>query len=430
MTDKVELDPAVAGQSERLTRNAEHVEPKGELEQRLAGGRPLRVKLGVDPTASDITLGWAVPLRKLRQFQDEGHTAVLIMGDFTARIGDPSGKSETRPQLSKEEVQANAEKCVQQLLDILSEDNLEVRYNSEWLEPLDLSDVLRLTSHYTVAQMLERNDFSKRYRDRRPISIVEFMYPLLQGYDSVAVEADVELGGTDQLFNLLVGRDLQSAFDQRPQIALTMPLLVGLDGVQKMSQSLGNYVSIREQPAEMFGKVMSIPDSLVGQYAALATDLEPAEAEELVKTAAGGGPEAGRAKRAVARAVVELYHGATEAGGAEEAFDRQFKRREAPEVVRQMLIPGDAVEHDRVYLPRVLVEAGFAKSGSEAKRLIEGGGVQVNKEKVSVLNVSLGDLDNALLQVGKRSFVRLTTGEASGPMATVSRELKRKDKPG
>ena len=430
MTDKAELDPAVAAQLERLTRNAEHVEPGGELELRVAEGRPLRVKLGVDPTASDITLGWAVPLRKLRQFQDEGHTAVLIMGDFTARIGDPSGKSETRPQLSKEEVQANAEKCVQQLLDILSEDNLEVRYNSEWLEPLDLSDVLRLTSHYTVAQMLERNDFSKRYRDRRPISIVEFMYPLLQGYDSVAVKADIELGGTDQLFNLLVGRDLQSAFDQRPQIAMTMPLLIGLDGVQKMSQSLRNYVSIREQPAEMFGRVMSIPDSLVGQYAALATDLEPAEAEKLVKTAAAGGPEAGRAKRAVARAVVELYHGAEEAGGAEDAFDRQFRKKEAPEVVRQMLIPSDAVDHDRVYLPRVLVEAGFAKSGSEAKRLIEGGGVRVNREKVSVLEVSLGDLDDALLQVGKRSFVRLTTGEASGPMATVSRELKRKDRPG
>lgn len=416
---------ATRAQLERLVRNAEHVEPKGELEKRLEEDRPLRVKLGVDPTASDITLGWAVPLKKLRQFQDEGHTAVLIMGDFTARIGDPSGKSETRPQLSVEQVQRNAEACVTQLLDILSEDNLEIRYNSEWLEPLDLTDVLRLTSHYTVAQMLERNDFSKRYKDQRPISIVEFMYPLLQAYDSVAVKADVELGGTDQLFNLLVGRDLQTAFDQRPQIALTMPLLVGLDGVQKMSQSLNNYVSIREAPEEMFGKLMSIPDELVGQYAALATDLEPQQVEELKRAAAQGGPEAGRAKRGVARAVVSLYLGPEAAEQAEAAFDRQFKERQVPEAVDVRLIPTDAVDHDRVYLPRVLVETDLVKSGSEARRLIAQGGVKVNGEKVANEWIPLDDLDNALLQVGKRKFVRLTTGEASGPMATVSSRLKR-----
>ena len=418
----------VQAQFERLTRNAEHVEPRAELLQRLEEGRPLRVKLGVDPTARDITLGWAVPLRKLRQFQDEGHTAVLIMGDFTARIGDPSGKSETRPQLSPEQVRSNAEACVAQLLDILSEDNLEIRYNSEWLEPLDLSDVLRLTSHYTVAQMLERNDFAKRYREHRPISIVEFMYPLLQGYDSVAVTADVELGGTDQLFNLLVGRDLQGAFGQRPQIALTMPLLVGLDGVQKMSQSLGNYVSLRDEPAEMFGKVMSIPDTLVAQYAALATDLDPETVDRLSEAAAGGGPEAGTAKRDTARAVVGLYHGDAAARGAEEAFDRQFKERQAPKEVPVKLIPSDAVENERVYLPRVLVDVGLASSGSEARRLIEQEGVKLNGESVPVQWVSLEELDDAVLQVGKKRFVRLTTGEASGPMAAISRDLRRKNR--
>src|SRR5919106_2981012 len=254
------MDPT--GQLETLVRHAERVERTEELGERLASGRPLRVKLGVDPTARDVTLGWAVPLRKLRRFQDLGHTAVLIIGDFTARIGDPSGKSETRRQLSEEEVRANAEACVAQLLDILSEDNLEVRYNSEWLEPLDMADILRLTAQVTVAQMLERDDFAKRYSSNAPIAIHEFLYPILQGFDSIAVEADVELGGTDQLFNLLLARDLQRGRGQQPQIALTMPLLEGLDGVQKMSQSLNNYVAIRAAPAEMFGKLMSIPDEL------------------------------------------------------------------------------------------------------------------------------------------------------------------------
>ena len=390
-----------------LVRNAEHVVVAEELERRLEEGRPLRVKLGLDPTAKDITLGWAVPLRKLRQWQDGGHTAVLIMGDFTARIGDPSGKSSTRPRLSEEEVAANAEACVTMLLDILSEDNLEVRYNSEWLEPMDLGGVLRLTANYTLAQMLERNDFAKRFKEQRPISMIEFMYPLLQGYDSVAVEADVELGGTDQLFNLLVGRNLQEAYGQKPQIAMTMPLLEGLDGVQKMSQSLGNYVSIREAPEEMFGKLMSIPDTLIGRYAALATTMSPDEVAEMESASKRGGGEANQAKRAVARAVVALYHGREAAARAEEAFDRQFRRKEAPEDVPDADIPGDAIDGPEVYLPRVLAELGLAKSGSEARRLIAQGGVRVNGEPVSGENVALEDLEGALLQVGKRRFVRL-----------------------
>ena len=390
-----------------LVRNAEHVVVAEELERRLDEDRPLRVKLGLDPTAKDITLGWAVPLRKLRQWQDAGHTAVLIMGDFTARIGDPSGKSTTRTQLSKQEVAANAEACVAMLLDILSQDNLEVRYNSEWLEPMDLGDVLRLTANYTLAQMLERNDFAKRFKEQRPISMIEFMYPLLQGYDSVAVEADVELGGTDQLFNLLVGRDLQAAHGQRPQIAMTMPLLEGLDGVQKMSQSLDNYVSIRETPEEMFGKLMSIPDTLIGRYAALATTMSPNQVTEMETASKAGGAEANHAKRAVARSIVGLYHGEEAAARAEEAFDRQFRRKEAPEDIPDADIPGDAIDGPDVYLPRVLAELGLAKSGSEARRLIAQGGVRVNGEAVSSETVDLADLKGGVLQVGKRRFVRL-----------------------
>jgi tyrosyl-tRNA synthetase len=403
------MTPSKSSQTslEHLTRRAEHVVRSEELAAKLSEGRPLRVKLGLDPTVKDVTLGWAVPLRKLRDFQDAGHTAVLILGDFTARIGDPSGKSETRPQLTKEEVAANAEACLEALTDILSSDNLEVRRNSEWLEPLDLSDLLNLTSRFTVAQMLERDDFAKRYKENRPISIVEFMYPLMQAYDSVAVEADVELGGTDQLFNLLVGRDLQRSFDQPPQVVLTLPLLEGLDGVQKMSQSLGNYVAIREEPEEMFGKLMSIPDSVVGRYAELATDLEPEAVRDVVAAVSGGGPHAGAAKRRVAGAVVELYHGADAAQRAEQSFDRQFKENQTPEEIPTADIPGSAIDGERVYLPRVLAELGLASSRSEARRLIEQQAVKVNGDSVATEEVALVDLRGAVLQVGKRRFVKL-----------------------
>ena len=399
--------PVKPDQFQHLIRNAEHVVPMEELKKRLSEGRRLRVKLGLDPTAKDITLGWAVPLRKLRQFQDAGHTAVLIVGDFTARVGDPSGKSATRPQLTKEEVGANAEACVAMLMDVLSEDNLEVRYNSEWLEPMDLSDVLRLTTNYTIAQMLERNDFAARYRERRPISISELLYPLMQGYDSIAVRSDVELGGTDQLFNLLVGRELQAAYGQERQIALTMPLLEGLDGVQKMSQSLGNYVSIRETPEEMFGKLMSISDTLIGRYAALAAALSPEGVAELEAAGKAGGTEANQAKRTMASAVVSLYHGTEAATQAEGAFDRQFKRREVPEDIMEADIPPDAVDGQQVYLPRVLAELGLAKSGSDARRLIAQGGVRVNGEQATGETILAADLRGAVLQAGKRRFVRL-----------------------
>jgi len=398
---------AVHEQLARLTRGAEHVVPVDDLRERLSEGRQLRVKLGVDPTARDITLGWAVPLRKLRAFQDEGHTAVLIIGDFTARIGDPSGKSETRPQLSVEQVQANAEACVAQLMDILSAENLEVRYNSEWLEPLGLSDLLRLTSHYTVAQMLERDDFSTRYADNRPIALSEFMYPLMQGYDSVAIECDVELGGTDQLFNLLVGRDLQRAYGQRPQVALTMPLLVGTDGAQKMSQSLGNYIGIREAPEEIFGKVMRIPDHLVEQWALLAAGIDDEQIEEVRALVEAGGPKAGEAKRSVARAIVSLYHGEDAAREAEAAFDRLFKEHALPADVAEASIPDAARGADGVALPILLAELGLASSRTEARRLLGQGGVKIDGTPVREETAAEEDLTGRVLQVGKRRFIRL-----------------------
>lgn len=396
------------GAFERLIRGVEHVVRAEELKKRLDDGRQLRVKLGVDPTVQDVTLGWAVPLRLLRRFQDEGHTAVLILGDFTARIGDPSGKSETRPQLSKEVVDANAERCLDALKQILSADNLEVRHNSEWLEPMDLPGVLKLTSHYTVAQMLERDDFKQRFEGQRPISIVEFMYPLMQAYDSVAVQADIELGGTDQLFNLLVGRDMQRAHDQAPQIAMTVPLLVGTDGVQKMSQSLGNYISIRDDPEEMFGKTMSIPDDLVVQWGELAAELPEEELGELRSEVEAGGPEAAHAKRRVARAIAAMYHGDDAAAAAEAAFDRQFKEGRAPEEVPEATIPTDAIVDGRVQLPRLLADLGLAASRSDARRLVAQGGVRIDGAVVTDEAVSLESVKGALLQVGKRRWVRIT----------------------
>src|SRR3954466_397163 len=317
-------------QLDRLLAGAAEVIPEEEFRAKLELGRPLRVKLGLDPTAPAVTLGWAVVLRKLRHFQDAGHTAVLIVGDFTARVGDPSGKSETRPRLSKEVVQGHADRLLDQFWRILDRDATEVRYNSEWLEPMDMEDVLRMTAATTVARMLERDDFAKRYADGRPISLMEFMYPLLQGMDSVAVVADVELGGTDQKFNLLMGRELQRDHDQEPQVAFTMPLLEGLDGVQKMSQSLGNYVGITEEPGEMFGKLMSLPDDLIAKYLLLAADLPPDEVAAVETGLSDGSLHPNGQKRRMARAVVELYHGSEAAGEAEERFDLVHRQREVP----------------------------------------------------------------------------------------------------
>ena len=319
-------------QMQLLTAGAVDVIAEKELRAKLETGRPLRVKLGIDPTASDIHLGFAVVLRRLRLFQDLGHVAVLILGDFTAQVGDPSGRSATRPRLSKEEVDAHAQTYLEQVGDILdmSEGRLEVRRNSEWLAQLGMEDILRLTSQVTVARMLERDDFANRYRDGVAISLMEFLYPLLQGTDSVAIHADVELGGTDQLFNLLVGRHLQQQADQAAQIVLTTPLLVGLDGTKKMSKSLGNYVGIAEPPAEQFGKLMSIPDAVLPMYFRYATAWPPEDVDATIERLASGALHPNAAKRLLARTVVDLYHPAGSGVAAEAEFDRVFKAKQTP----------------------------------------------------------------------------------------------------
>jgi tyrosyl-tRNA synthetase len=401
----------------RLLSGAAEIAPEGGLEAKLALGRPLRVKLGLDPTAPAVTLGWAVVLRKLRRFQDAGHQAVLIVGDFTARVGDPSGRSATRPRLSKDEVDRYADRVLDQFWRVLDRDRVELRRNSEWLESLGVEDVLRLTASTTVARMLERDDFAQRYAAGRPISLMEFLYPLLQGYDSVAVDADVELGGTDQLFNLLVGRELQRDHGQDPQVAFTMPLLEGLDGVQKMSQSLGNFVGIDEPPEEMFGKLMSIPDALIAKYELLCTDLGPQDHARVVAGLEDGSIHPNAEKRRMARAVVELYHGAGAGEAAEAAFDRVFKRHETPEDVVDREVPRSLFAQEDgvwvVHVPALLEALGLVGSRSEARRLQAQGGVRRDGQRASAEDLRIhgdppGDLAGSVWQVGKRRFARVS----------------------
>ncbi len=367
--------------------------------------RPLRVKLGIDPSGSELTIGHAVVLRKLRQFQDHGHLAVLIVGDFTGMVGDPSGRSATRNLLSADETAANSASYFSQVMQILNPDRVEVRRNSEWLAALTMVDVIRESAHLTVARLLERDDFARRFDAQQPISLVEFLYPLLQGYDSVAVRADVELGGTDQTYNLLVGRDLQRAHGMPQQVVLTVPLLEGLDGVHKMGKSLNNYVSITEPAFEQFGKLMSIPDALVGRYATLATDLPAAECEALDHAARAGGGDAGKAKRAMARAVVALYHGQAEAEAAEHRFETVFAQR---------AVPSDLAQHslgaqDPVHLPELLHALSFAPSRSQARRLIDDGAVRIDDTRVAAGTYDLprDDLVDHVLAAGRRRMVRL-----------------------
>ena len=401
----------------RLQSGAAEIAPEGGLAEKLSLGRPLRVKLGLDPTAPTVTLGWAVVLRKLRQFQDAGHQAVLIVGDFTARVGDPSGRSSTRPTLSKEQVDAFADRLLSQFWKVIDRDRVELRRNSEWLEPLGVEDVLRLTASTTVARMLERDDFADRYAAKKPISLMEFLYPLLQGYDSVAVEADVELGGTDQLFNLLVGRELQKDAGQDPQIALTMPLLEGLDGVQKMSQSLGNYVGVDEPPEDMFGKLMSIRDDLIARYELLCTDLGP---EDNVRVAAGladGSLHPNTEKRRVARAIVDLYHGDGSGKVAERRFDLVHKQHRIPEDVQDVRVPRSVFRKEpdgiwNVHIPALLEALGLVSSRSEARRLQAQGGVRMNGQRQPAEDLPIGGeppgpMAGSVWQVGRRRFARL-----------------------
>ncbi|MGH9196123.1 MAG: tyrosine--tRNA ligase, partial [Acidimicrobiia bacterium] len=346
-------------QRDLLRTNAAEIIPGDEFDSRLqesiATSRPLRVKLGLDPTAKHVTLGWTVVLRKLRQFQELGHTAVLIVGDFTARVGDPSGRTESRKPLSKSEVDAYVDSVLAQFDLVVSDENLEIRRNSEWLETMDMASILEVTSHYTVARMLERDDFHDRYREGNPISMMEFLYPILQGYDSIAIEADVELGGTDQTFNLLIGRTLQERYGQRAQVAMTMPLIEGLDGVQKMSQSLGNYIGITEPPEEIFGKTMSLPDPLMVKYYRLTTDLPLFRVDETEEALEEGKLHPAEAKRQLAWELVRMYHGEEAADAARERFDRIYKEKKLPDDVPEFVITEDLVKEGQVFLPGLLV---------------------------------------------------------------------------
>ena len=382
----------------------EAVVPRQALLDKLATGRSLRIKLGVDPTAPDLHLGHAVPLRKLRQFQDLGHTVVLIIGDFTALIGDPSGRSATRPPLTVEQIDENAQTYIEQAFRILDPERTELRRNSEWLAPLGFAELLRLTSRFTVARILERDDFAQRYAEQRPISLHEFLYPVAQAYDSVVVEADVELGGTDQLFNLLAGRELMEKHGLEPQVCLTLPLLEGTDGVQKMSKSYGNAIGLTDAPDEMFGKLMSIPDDLMGKYYRLATPLSISELETVEAELASGTVHPGVQKRRLARCVVEVYHGPQAAIEAEAAFDRVFKRHEAP-----VDVPDVEVEaSDPVHLPALLKELGLAPSNGEGRRLIDGGGMRIDGDPVAagVYDLPWEAVSGRVIQAGKRHFAR------------------------
>jgi tyrosyl-tRNA synthetase len=400
-----------------LTQGAIDVITEKELESRTREGRPLRVKLGIDPTASDIHLGFAVVLRKLRQFQDAGHTAVLILGDFTARIGDPSGRSATRPSLRADEIDAHAASYVEQVTQILdpSPGRLEVRRNSEWLGTMGVEDVLRLTSRSTVARMLERDDFATRYESGAPITITEFLYPLMQGWDSVMIRADVELGGTDQLFNLLVGRQLQEQEGQPPQVVLTTPLLPGLAGGPKMSKSLGNYVGIAEPAAEQFGKLMSIPDDLLPMYLQYTTGWPQERVDETVGALASGTLHPNAAKRLLGRTVADLYHGEGAGAAAEEHFDRLFKRHEAPpreEMARLVLTPQD-LGGEGIALSRVLQRSGLAASRKEAGRKLAEGAVRVDGQVVHddrPLRAADVPDGGVVVQIGKRRWAWVTAG--------------------
>jgi tyrosyl-tRNA synthetase len=383
-----------------LARNAVDCLPAGGLERKLAeaerDGRPLRVKLGIDPTAPDIHLGFTVVLGKLREFQDLGHTVVLIVGDYTARVGDPSGRSATRPVLSGEQIDANAASFQEQALKVLDAERLEVRRNGEWLD-MPMEDLFRLVRTTTVARILERDDFAKRYAANAPISILELLYPLLQGYDSVAVRADVELGGTDQTFNLLLGRDIQTAYGQPEQTILTMPILPGIDGERKMSKSYGNYIGVTEPPEEVYGKTLRLPDEAMAQWyelllgAPLPADAPPRDA-----------------KRALARALVARFHDPAAAEQAERAFDRVHRDHRPPEEMPEVTLTANGADDDGVHLPALLASA-FGVSTSEARRALGQGGVKLDGDPLSAtpLDRPLDELDGRVLQLGKRRFVRL-----------------------
>lgn len=375
---------------------------RAKLERSAKTGKPLRIKLGLDPTAPDIHVGHTVVIRKLKAFQDLGHTVIFLIGDFTGMIGDPSGKNVTRPPLSREEIDANAETYKRQMFKLLDADKTELRFNGEWMDKFTAADFVRLCARTTVKQILERDDFEKRLREKQPISLHELLYPLVQGYDSVALECDVELGGTDQKFNLLMGRNLQREFAQEPQVIMTTPLLEGLDGVQKMSKSLENYIGIDEPAGEMFGKVMSISDDLMWRYYELLTDLSQAEISNL-RSQVEQGENPRNVKVKLAKLIIKDFHSQTDADAAEDEFNRRFVQKEVPDEIEERAIAAGSYN-----LAQLLADAGLAASKGEARRLIEQGGVKVNGEKAAAANaeITIG-ADGVLLQVGKRKFLKI-----------------------
>ena len=377
---------------------------KKKLEKSVATNTPLIVKLGLDPTAPDIHLGHTVVLRKLKLFQDFGHKVIILIGDFTARIGDPTGKSVTRPPLTEEQVITNAKTYQEQIFKVLDPDKTEVRFNSEWLSKLDFADVLKLASKYTVARMLERDDFHKRYTEGRPISIHEFMYPLMQGYDSIALKADVEFGGTDQTFNLLMGRHLQGEEGMPEQTIITMPILEGLDGVQKMSKSLGNYIGISEAPSEMYGKAMSIPDELMMRYFMLVTDMSIEEQEQLSKDLESGAAHPRDVKMKLAHTIVRLYHGEEAANFGQNEFVRVFQKHAMPTDIPEYKV---AITEEPVFVPQLLSDAGLTASNGEARRSIKAGAFKIDGEKCNEEHILLKD--GMVLQVGKRKFIKIVS---------------------
>ncbi len=384
MNDKPDLDA--------IFRNAVDKIPADELERRLRSGDTLRVKLGLDPTAPDIHLGHAVVLNKLREFQKLGHTAVLVVGDYTARVGDPSGRSKTRPVLSPEQIEANTRTYLEQAYRILDPELTEVRHNSEWLAPLSLADIIHLTRATTVARILERDDFSKRYTANDQISLTELLYPLMQAYDSVAVVADVELGGTDQLYNLLMGRQMMEYYGKRPQCVLTMPLLVGTEGKMKMSKSLGNYIGVSEPPNDMYGKAMSIPDELMPDYYTLLLGCTPPDTEPVQQ------------KRELARSLVRNFHGDSAVSDAERTFDTLVQRK-VPDDAPEVSLPHE----DQIWIVDLIVRSGFAQTNGEARRFIKGGAVRIGGQVLSDERASLPteQLAGQVIQVGKRRYARL-----------------------
>jgi tyrosyl-tRNA synthetase len=376
-----------------------------KLESSYDNGKPLLVKQGFDPTAPDLHIGHMVSINKLKTFQDLGHTVVFLIGDFTGMIGDPSGRITTRKAMSRDEIKENAETYKKQIFKVMDPKKTVIDFNSRWSSSMSFEDVLALTSRYTVARLLERDDFTKRYSEGRPISMLEFMYPLVQGYDSVALKADVELGGTDQKFNLLVGRDLQREYGQEPQVVITMPLLVGTDGVEKMSKSLGNYIGIEDPPDQIYGKTMSIPDSLISDYFRLATDTDHEELSEIERQLGADDVNPMTLKKKLAWTLVRIYHDRKEADKARENFEKQFSKREVPDEIPDLAVEFD--ENNEAWLPQVICESGLARSTSAAIRLMKQGGVKVNGEAIKDKGYRISAAGDPVIKIGKKNYFKI-----------------------